>query len=214
MRWMSLFVGLSGLAAVVAGCFHPAVITPEPMPAGDFSLGLGVSGTPASEPIVILPTGWLQARAGLGLGVDAGLRLSIPSGPYADIKWNFLKVDPWLATVDIGASYLKFKGSRDMQEHFTDDTMVYAFYPALLFGTSNLFGGARLTLARRYGYYTGPGKWDMSPSIVLGGSFGDQVRIMPGIDVVVPPAGFGVTLMVGVEAHTRSRAASSPDPGW
>jgi len=214
MRRSSLFFGFAVLVVWVTGCFHPAVISPEPMPAGDLSLGLGVSGTPASEPIPFVPTAWLQARAGLGLGLDAGLRLSIPSGPYADIKWNFLKTGPWFATADIGASYFRTeRGTWDTQEHYLQDTLMYSFYPALLFGRNDLFGGARLTLARRFSHYE-PGRWDPMPGVLFGGSFGDQIRIMPGMEVAIPPSDFGVTVMVHVEAHTRSRSAYDPDAGW
>jgi hypothetical protein len=87
-------VVLLAVATVVAGCYQPACISPEPLAAGDYCGSLALTGYSDSYYAGVM----LQGRAGLGAGVDAGVRLSfpgelcpyVPVGLYGDIKWNFL----------------------------------------------------------------------------------------------------------------------------
>jgi len=202
------------LLVIGTGCYHPAIITPESMPAGDFALGVGISGiTPShvGDPKDWLDTrGWIQSRVGLGLGFDAGLCLTLPAGPYVDVKWNFLRFSELFVTADLGASLYGYKLDSELWDHYYGHyPMVLGFHPTLLLGRRDLFGGARLTMARHHLLYSDTTVWQ--PSVMFGGSVGDRVRFLPGIEVSVPPGELGVTVQVGVEFHTRTRAQDEFD---
>ncbi len=195
----------------VAGCYQPAYVSPEPMATGDYCGSLAVTGYFDPEPTNA--SVMLQGRAGLGAGLDAGIRLSflgglyfIPAGLYGDIKWNFLS-SPCLFTADIGCSY-ENTAEGDMSEHFISDTVSWAVWPGLLIGSRTWYGGARLMIRHGYGMKLGhaPPRWTYAPVLLVGASFGDRFRVMPQAEAFWPSDGrFVLTLGVNLELHALNR---------
>jgi hypothetical protein len=204
------------IALVFAGCYQPAYISPEPLAAGDYCGSLALTGY--SDPYyagVIL-----QGRAGLGVGLDAGVRLSfpgelcpfVPMGLYGDVKWNFLS-SPCLLTADIGCWYENVAEGHS-SEHFISDSTWWAAWPGLLIGSRTLYGGARLMIRRGYGMKLGhaqPG-WTFAPALLAGASFGDRFRVMPQAEVFWAPSGYAIALGVNLELHALEREAD--EAGW
>jgi len=215
MHRLTLIIACTAaLVLTGTGCYRTAIISPEPMSAGDFALGVGISGTvpnQVGDSKDLADTRlWLLGRAGLGGGFDAGLCLTLPAGPYADLKWNFLRFSDLFLTADLGASLYGYKLDSELWDHYyVHDPMILGLHPSLLLGRRELFGGTRLTVARYHWLYSDTTKWQ--PSILLGGSIGDRVRFLPGIEVFVPPGELGFTLQVGAEFHSRSRNADEYD---
>jgi len=207
------------VALTVSGCFYqPAYISPEPLPAGDYCGSLALTGyTGYSYPWADV---MLQGRAGLGAGVDAGIRLSfpgelcpyVPVGLYGDVKWNFLS-SPCLFTADIGCWYENV-AEGDMSEHFISDSTWWAAWPGLLIGSRTLYGGARLMIRRGYGMKLGhaPPGWTFAPALLAGASFGDRFRVMPQAEVFWAPGGYAIALGVNFELHALDREAD--EAGW
>ncbi len=212
MRVMMMFAA----AMAVAGCYQPAYISPEPLPAGDYCGSVAV--TNYTEPCFVGVI--VQGRAGLGAGLDAGIRLSfpgglcqlVPVGLYGDIKWNFLS-SAYFFTADLGCWYENV-GEGDMSEHFIDDSTWWAVWPGLLFGSRTLYGGARLMIRRGYGMEIGhaPPNWTIVPAILIGASFGDRFRVMPQAEVYWKSDGYALALGVNLELHALSREEA--DAGW
>ena len=194
------------LAVALSGCYHPAYISPEPLQPGEVSSSLALTGYGYGPTEFKMVDVMSQVRVGMGAGLDVGVRLSLPAGLYADVKWNFVS-RPFLMTADVGFTYDE-SAENDMSEHFISDTVSWYVYPTLLAGTRTLFGGARMTVSRHYGAeyaHTRP-RWALTPAAVVGASFGDRFRFMPeaemfwGTDV-----GFGVLLGIQLEFHNRNR---------
>jgi hypothetical protein len=207
------------MAMVLAGCYQPAYISPEPLVAGDYCGSLALTGQ--SGPYDPSASIALQSRAGLGAGLDAGIRLSfpgelcplVPVGLYGDVKWNF-QTSPYLFTADIGCSYENVHEG-DLSEHFIDDSTWWAVWPGLLFGSRTLYGGARLMIRHGYGMEIGrkPPGWTYAPVLLVGASFGDRFRVMPqGEAFWVSDDGFAFTLGVNLELHALEREAD--EAGW
>lgn len=196
------------LLAIVPGCYTPAVISPEPLAAGDFCGGFNAVGYLMPKYDQKGLDAGPYCRVGFGAGIDAGLRFSLLNGPCADLKWNIIS-QPFLLTVDVGGSYIKTHRD-DLTEHFTTDTAYAAVYPGLFVGTSTLFGGVRLMIQRGFGdngYNGGPAWWGLAPALSVGASFGDRFRFLPAFDMVFSPGKPFFTLGIAVEGHTRLRAA-------
>lgn len=200
MRNLALIV----LALVAAGC-HPALISPEPLPAGDLCASVGVVGYgDMGSPPRLFGDAAIQSRYGAGSGVDIGARIGLMSGLYADVKWNVLSF-PFLLSGDLGGSYEAWKeddigGSRLL------DTLALGVYPAVLFGTRTLYGGLRVASRYRYGRSNGGYRgWDIAPGVLVGASFGDIDRVMPGIEVAKGRDGMRWTASVNIEGHKLKR---------
>jgi hypothetical protein len=194
------------LVFLAAGCYHPAYVSPEPIPAGEYCGGVGLAGFSYGPGDYLGASGMVHARFGFGAGLDAGLRLSFPDGIYGDVKWNFAS-EPLLLTADLGGSYIGAE-ENDMSEHFISDTVTLSIYPGLLVGTKTLYGGMRLRIRRGYGarYSHRPPGWSYTPSAMIGASFGDRFRVMPEAEafweVGEKP---GVLLGVNIEFHAKTR---------
>jgi hypothetical protein len=84
----------------------------------------------------------------------------------------------------------------------------FAFYPCLLVGQDHWYAGVRRTYETSSGTFNifGPGSFSsdqVSTNIVLGGSIGDKVRVLPEINIyfredekpfIVPALGFQFVL--------------------
>lgn len=201
-----LAAGIAALVLTGASCYHPALVSPEPMRAGDLALGLAGTVIPRRD----MPVGTLtwQGRVGLGHGWDAGLRLTIPSGPYADIKWNFL-ARPFLLTADLGGFYQSIRED-DMTEHFISDTLAYGVCPALLVGTRTAYAGIRASIRRGFGHKMSNNVlgWTLSPSLLLGASIGDRLRLMPVTELIWSDRTAYFYVGLNLEGHLRSREES------
>jgi hypothetical protein len=135
-------------------------------------------------------------RAGLARNIDAGVRLSIPAGLGADIKYQFLSRRTRLA-VGIGASFMPW-----VMPPLVDSTrrMSIGLYPLIVAGTSSLFGGVRgiglLHFDRnlaRYHILAGP-------EFFLGSALGrGRIRVLPEIHAswLVPLRGAETQLGIG-----------------
>ena len=200
------------MLVIASGCYHPALISPEPMRAGDLALGLAGTVIPRRD----LPVGTLtiQGRVGLGHGWDTGLRLTIPSGPYADIKWNFL-ARPFLLTADLGGFYQSV-AEDDMTEHYISDTLAYGVCPALLVGTKTAYVGIRASVRRGFGHRMTSGTvgWSTSPSFLIGASFGDRIRIMPVSELIWSDNTAYFYVGLNLEGHLRPREESAFEADW
>jgi len=199
-------IALGALLLALAGCYHPAFVSPEPLDAGDFCAGIAVTGlmTPSTSSGAIVSQGAARVRYGFGSGFDAGIRLAVPDGPCADVKWNLLKA-PFLPTTDVGgASYAVTVG---MPSEFPlDTTLRYGIYPAVLVGTRVFFGGIRLSAQYSLEAH-GPNRsgWSYWPALLAGASAGDRARIMPGIEVVLVSGEPILFATVGLQFHARPR---------
>ena len=200
MRYLALIV----LVLVATGC-HPALISPEPLLAGDECASVGVVGYgDMGNPPRLFGDAAIQSRIGVGSGVDVGARIGLMSGLYADVKWNVLAF-PFLLSADLGGSYEPWK-EHDIGGSRILDTLALGVYPALLFGTRTLYGGVRVASRYRYGRSNSSFRgWDISPGILVGASFGDINRIMPGIEVAKGRDGMSWTASVNIEGHKLKR---------
>ncbi|MCX6843279.1 MAG: hypothetical protein NTX53_13460 [candidate division WOR-3 bacterium] len=206
---------LLAVATVVAGCYQPTYISPEPLAAGDYCGSLALTGYSYPSASVML-----QGRAGLGAGVDAGVRLSfpgelcpyVPVGLYGDIKWNFLS-SPYLFTADIGCWYENV-AEGGMSEHWISDSTWWTAWPGLLIGSRTWYGGARLMIRRGYRMEYGrlqPG-WTYAPALLAGASFGDRFRVTPQAEAFWSSNdGFALTLGVNLELHALNRELVDTD---
>jgi hypothetical protein len=204
------------IVLAIAGCYQPAYISPEPLAAGDYCGSLALTGY--TDPYYAGLA--LQGRAGLGAGLDAGIRLSfpgelcpfVPVGLYGDIKWNYLS-SPFLLTADIGCWYENV-AEGDMSEHFIDDSTWWAVWPGMLIGSRTLYGGARLMIRRGYGMKLGPAPpgWNLVPALSVGASFGDRFRVMPQAEVYWTSIGYALALGMNFELHALNR--EEVEPGW
>jgi len=205
------------VALVIAGCYQPAYISPEPLAVGDYCGSLALTGHSTAYFASIM----LQGRAGLGAGLDAGIRLSfpgelcpfVPVGLYGDVKWNFLST-PSLFTANIGCSYYNV-AEGDMSEHFISDSTWLAVWPGLLIGSRTLYGGARVQVRRGFGMKLGlkPAGWTFAPALLAGASFGDRFRVMPQAEAYwLQGSRFALTLGVNLELHALEREVD--EAGW
>jgi len=203
-------------ALFIAGCYQPAYISPEPMAAGDYCGSLALTGYSYPYYASVM----LQGRAGLGAGMDAGIRLSfpgelcpyVPVGLYGDVKWNFLS-SPCLLTADIGCWYENV-AEGDMSEHVISDSTWWAVWPGLLIGSRTLYGGARLMIRRGYGMEIGPAQpgWTFAPGLLAGASFGDRFRVMPQAEAFrMAGGGYALALGVNLELHALDRELVETD---
>jgi hypothetical protein len=215
------------MTLVLVGCYQPAYISPEPLPADDYCGSLALTGVfPTFQPGVNIPYApsaslILQGRKGLGAGFDAGVRLSvpgelvwiIPAELHGDIKWNITST-PCLLTADLGATW-RISYSSDILEHYMSDPISWAIWPSLLVGSPTWYGGTRLMVRHGYGTrFTHPGPiWTVGTGALVGASFGDRLRIMPQTEALwVPGENLVITLGVNLELHALEREAD--EAGW
>lgn len=182
MRYLFALLPLVFVPLLLTGCAFTVAQSPETVAPGRVfagglaSLGLN-TGAGTVKPFLAGSELGVYGRAGLARNLDAGVRLSIPAGLGADIKYALLSRRQRLA-VGIGASFLPW-----VVPPLVDSSrrMSVGIYPLLVGGTPNLFGGVRgIGLVHfdrgalaRYHYLAGP-------QVFLGASLGRRrIRVLP-----------------------------------
>jgi hypothetical protein len=143
LRYLTGLLLPFSLSLFLAGCAFTVAQSPETVAPGRIVAGgLASFGPNSGTGIRTLYAGTelgAYGRAGLARNLDAGVRLSIPAGLGADIKYQLLSKRSRLA-VGVGASFMPW-----VVPPLVDSTrrMSIGLYPLIVAGTSRLFGGVR-----------------------------------------------------------------------
>lgn len=133
------------LAVMTAGCAFTVAQSPETVAPGRVVAGGLASMSPGykyTAPKALWPYSaevGAYGRAGLARNFDAGLRVSVPGGIAADIKYQLLSRRTRLA-VGIGASYAPFINTSLISGYHHSQVGIY---PLIVGGSRQLYGGVR-----------------------------------------------------------------------
>jgi hypothetical protein len=192
-----LLIPFAVLALTCTGCLYTVAQTPEVLAPGQVTAGavaaMGEEVGASRERVLTLSDLGIQARAGVFDRFDAGLRLSATAGYSGDVRYQVLR-GPILASAGIGASYLPWT-------HFTttdwDNEVVkqLGFYPTVLVGTPQVYGGLRVLCTRDWDRCPREGGWmwndvsnSVSPEAVVGAMLnpaGGRIQLLPEAFIVV-----------------------------
>jgi hypothetical protein len=144
LKSLGILFLLAALAILVSGCAFTVAQSPETVAPGRVvagglgSLGLGQGASPAGPLLAGTELG-AYGRAGLRRNLDAGVRLSLPAGLGADIKYQVLSRRTRLA-LGLGASFLPW-----VAPPLVDSTrrMALGLYPLVVGGSRRAWCGLR-----------------------------------------------------------------------
>jgi hypothetical protein len=174
------------LAMAFSGCVsYTTLQSPKVMEPGQWAIGAGCAAT--TEDVGEFS---LYGRMGVVRHLDVGLKLFdfAPSlGVFGDVKYQMWEKAPFLSG-DLGFSHMSSPnlfGSDD-----SDDLECFALYPMLLFGSEQLYAGAKVVyFSQEVEFLDLVDKTTISDHffiLTLGGSFGDEhIRVMPEFDIGV-----------------------------
>jgi hypothetical protein len=209
-------------ALLCVGCFSlTSFQSPQALPPGSTSVGGGLAaywwvnyGSP-------LPEADFLFRYGLFKSVDVGGKVSLPlASVSADAKWQFLN-GPLLAALDVGGSY----GRSPYMFDISEEADYLTAYPQLIVGSDRIHASARVPIVHHIGYKYNDWRPDTTtnwyPQVLVGGSFGDRLRVMPELSLtfgtgnrqsprVLP--GIGLAFRYGPGASTEQGLPWSPEP--
>lgn len=173
---------------MVCGCIsHTTFQSPKVLDPGQVNVGLGAMGwmqrNDSDRHQGFLEVD-LYGRIGLTRNLDAGIKLFGPfGGIFGDAKYQLWQRPPFLSA-DLGFSYGRFGDMPDSG----DDFYYFGFYPMLLIGYEDLYGGVKLIYVEetRHRSY-GPGGTETErysrPGIVLGATVGARVKMRPEVNI-------------------------------
>lgn len=170
------------------GCVsHTTFQSPRVLDPGQANVGLGGAGwvqrhdTHRHHGFL---EGVLYGRVGVTRNLDVGIKLFGPfGGIFGDVKYQLWQRPPFVSA-DLGFSYGRFGDMPDSG----DDFDYLGFYPMVLFGYEDLYGGVKLIYVEevRHRKY-GPGGTETErysrPGIVVGTSVGSKVRMRPEMNI-------------------------------
>ena len=164
-----------------AACSLTSLQSPEVLPPGHTSVGLGLSYYPASY----LPEGDLCFRHGISSNIDMGAKIAVPALSISgDVKCQLLK-NPLLMALDFGGSYGYAPPIPDETGGSGD---IITAYPELIVGNNRFYGALRPMIVYSIGHSAHPGGAqnsyaDWFPQVFAGGSFGHRFVVMPEVSL-------------------------------
>ena len=197
MKLIVIFMAITCAALILSGCVsYTTLQSARPIDPGEVDLDAGTAVFPGKRTSVIPEVG---VRAGVARNFDMGAKFNFTGVLSADGKVQFIE-KPLRVSADFGWSYFGLRGD-------INSTTV-AFYPSILVGEDHWYAGVRQTYETSSGTFNifGPGSFSsdqVSTNIVLGGSIGDKVRVLPEINIyfredekpfIVPALGFQFVL--------------------
>ena len=157
---------------------------------GKFALTGGTVGFIEEGDAGIFPE--IGFRYGMTNRADLGLKLVLPLLIVGDIKYELIQA-PVTISFDFGFSV------------FPDDNYrAVALYPMLIAGTDKWYVGVKKTYARYTGtdIFWGTYEYDevvwYPPVIVIGGVFGEKLRILPELNIYTPNDDGEIGIMPGL----------------
>ena len=173
-------------AMLCIGCFSlTSFQSPQVLPQGSTSVGGGLAAYWWDNYDFPLPEADFVLRYGLFKTVDVGGKLSLPAASVsADVKWQFLN-GPLLAALDIGGSYSRLPYMTDINEGGDKDILTLC--PEIVVGRDWIYASARAlivnSIGRSYNNRRPATTTGWFPQVVVGGSFGDRLRVMPELSL-------------------------------
>lgn len=171
---------LAGVLVCVGCVSLTSFQSPVSLSPGSTSVGGGLAVNYWASDGLPLPEADFLVRYGVFKGVDVGGKVSLPfASVSADVKWQFLN-GPLLAALDVGGSY----GHSPFLNDVIDEAVYLSAYPALLVGSDRVYVAARPLMVhtdeRRLAHGVPVSSYtDWYPQVIVGGSFGDRLRVMP-----------------------------------
>ena len=174
---------LAGVLLCV-GCFSlTSFQSPQALPPGSISVGGGLAGYWWVNYGSPYPEADFLVRYGLFKNVDVGGKVSLPlASVSADVKWQFLR-GPLQAAINVGGSYGRTPYFPDISE----EADILAAYPGLIIGSDRIYASARALMVHSIGYRYNDWRPDTTttwyPQVLVGGSFGDRLRVVPELSL-------------------------------
>ena len=209
-----LLPALAVLAAMTAGCAFTVAQSPETVAPGRIFAG-GLASISPGYKYTTRKALWpysaevgAYGRAGLARNFDAGLRVSVPGGVAADIKYQLLSQRAKLA-VGLGASYAPFISTTLVSGYHHSQVGIY---PLVVGGSRQLYGGVRgiglLVFDSNYqnrAYYAGP-------EFFAGSSIGrGRLQALPEVHAwwlpYAPAPAFGIGIGLAVQYQLKGSLA-------
>lgn len=182
-------VGCALLFLSLSGCVsYTTLQSAKTLDPGEVHLGAG-AGCLASEdrtPVQLE----LGMRVGIVQNFDAGAKYIMPNFIFLDGKYQILS-GPVNLSFDLGYSYFRYFGDFSHSSKGSGS----AWYPMLIVGQDYWYAGIKRVYFSTQGEIEviGLNKFEtsgwMSTNIVAGGIIGTSVRLLPEINIIIPPRG-------------------------
>jgi hypothetical protein len=169
VRLIYLLIVLNFLGCASFSTFQsPSVLEP-----GEKAVGIGFSSQFDTDDKMTLSSMDIYGRFGVIKNLDVGVRLSefYPFlKVFTDVKYRILR-EPVVVSVNMGYSF------------YVEHIKTHGFYPMILFGKDNLYGGIKVILHSIWGRVEPfdknvSTKYLIFPGFMVGTAFGDRTRLL------------------------------------